>query len=285
VLISPPMSLRDRLRALTFDLGGPGSRERLQKLTPPRNEYGVDPYGLDVDYAVAAMAPFLWLYRKYFRVEVRGIEQVPADGRVVLIANHSGQLPFDAAMLGVSLLIDLDPPRFARALVEKWVPTLPFVSSFYARLGQVVGTPENCRRLLAADEALMVFPEGVRGLNKPWRERYRLQDFGLGFMRLALEADAPIVPIGIVGAEEQAPALFDLKPLARLLAMPALPVTATVLPLPLPTRYRIHFGAPMRFGGSPDDEDAVLEAKVAQVKAAVQKLLDDGVRQREHVFW
>jgi len=279
------MSLRDRLRALTFDLGGPGSRERLQKLTPPRNEYGVDPYGLDVDYAVAAMAPFLWLYRKYFRVEVRGIEQVPADGRVLLIANHSGQLPFDAAMLGVSLLIDLDPPRFARALVEKWVPTLPFVSSFYARLGQVVGTPENCRRLLAADEAILVFPEGVRGLNKPWRERYRLQDFGLGFMRLALEADAPIVPIGIVGAEEQAPALFDLKPLARLLAMPALPITATLLPLPLPTRYRIHFGAPMRFTGSPDDEDAVLEAKVAQVKAAVQKLLDDGVRQREHVFW
>ena len=279
------MSLRDRLRALTFDLGGPGSRERLQKLTPPRNEYGVDPYGLDVDYAVAAMAPFLWLYRKYFRVEVRGIEQVPADGRVLLIANHSGQLPFDAAMLGVSLLIDLDPPRFARALVEKWVPTLPFVSSFYARLGQVVGTPENCRRLLAADEAILVFPEGVRGLNKPWRERYRLQDFGLGFMRLALEADAPIVPIGIVGAEEQAPALFDLKPLARLLAMPALPITATLLPLPLPTRYRIHFGAPLRFSGSPDDEDAVLEAKVAQVKAAVQKLLDDGVRQREHVFW
>jgi 1-acyl-sn-glycerol-3-phosphate acyltransferase len=279
------MSLRERLRALTFELGGPGSRERLEKLTPPRNEYGVDPYGLDVDYAVAAMAPFLWFYRKYFRVQVYGIEHVPTDGRVLLIANHSGQLPFDAAMLGVSLLVELDPPRFARALVEKWVPTLPFVSSFYARLGQVVGTPENCRRLLAADEAILVFPEGVRGLNKPWRERYRLQDFGLGFMRLALEADAPIVPVGIVGAEEQAPALFDLKRLARLLSMPALPVTPTIIPLPLPTRYHLHFGAPLRFTGSPDDEDAVLEEKVARVKGAVQKLLDDGVRQREHVFW
>jgi 1-acyl-sn-glycerol-3-phosphate acyltransferase len=210
---------------------------------------------------------------------------VPTDGRVLLVANHSGQLPFDAAMLGVSLLIELDPPRYARALVEKWVPTLPFVSSFYARLGQVVGTPENCRRLLAADEAILVFPEGVRGLNKLWRERYRLQDFGLGFMRLALEAEAPVVPVGIVGAEEQAPALFDLKRLARLLSMPALPVTPTLLSLPLPTRYHIHFGAPLRFTGSPDDEDAVLEEKVAQVKGAVQKLLDDGVRQREHVFW
>jgi 1-acyl-sn-glycerol-3-phosphate acyltransferase len=278
-------SLRERLRDLTFELGGPGARERLEKLTPPRNEYGVDPYGFDVDFAVAALAPFLWLYRKYFRVEVHAIERVPAEGRVLLVANHSGQLPFDAAMLGVSMLVDMDPPRAARALVEKWVPTLPFVSPFYARLGQVVGTPENCRRLLAAEEAILVFPEGVRGLNKPWRKRYRLQDFGLGFMRLALEMDTPVLPIGIVGAEEQAPAIFELPRLARLLAMPALPVTPTILPLPLPTRYHIHFGEPMRFTGSPDDEDAVLEEKVAAVKAALQKLVDDGLAARKHVFW
>ena len=131
----------------------------------------------------------------------------------------------------------------------------------------------------------MVFPEGVRGLNKPYRERYRLKEFGFGFMRLALEADAPIVPVGIVGAEEQAPQLADLKPLARLLAMPALPITPTPFALPLPTRYHIHFGEPMRFGGSPDDEDAVLEAKVATVRRAVQELLDEGVRSRKHVFW
>ncbi len=277
-------ALRERLRALTFELGGPGSRERLEKLTPPRNEYGVDPYGLDLDFAIAAMAPLLWLYRKYFRVEVHGIERVPTDGRMLVIGNHSGQLPFDAAMLGLSLLVELDPPRMARALVEKWVPTLPFVSSFYARLGQVVGTPENCRRLLAAGEALLVFPEGVRGLNKPFHKRYQLQDFGLGFMRLALEAEAPIVPVGVVGAEEQAPALVDLKGLARLLSMPALPLGPT-LGLPLPTRYHLHFGEPLHFHGSPDDDDAVLEAKVAEVKAAVQGLVDGGLRTRQHVFW
>jgi 1-acyl-sn-glycerol-3-phosphate acyltransferase len=179
---------------------------------------------------------------------------------------------------------DRDVDRIARALVEKWVPTLPFVSSFYARLGQVVGTPENCRRLLAADEALLVFPEGVRGLNKPFHKRYQLQDFGLGFMRLALEAEAPIVPVGVVGAEEQAPALVDLKALARLLSMPALPLGPT-LGLPLPTRYHLHFGEPLRFRGSPDDDDAVLEAKVAEVKAAVQGLVDGGLRARQHVFW
>jgi 1-acyl-sn-glycerol-3-phosphate acyltransferase len=239
---------------------------------------------MDVDYAVAAAAPFVWLYRKYFRVLLHGLEHVPADGKVLLVSNHSGQLPLDAAMLAVALLVEKDPPRVARALTEKWVATLPFVSSFYARLGQVVGTPENCRRLLAAGEALMVFPEGVRGLNKPFRERYRLRPFGHGFMRLALEAGAPIVPVGVVGAEEQAPALFDLKPLARLLSMPAFPVTPTLLPFPLPTRYHIHFGEPLRFAGSPDDDDAELERKVGEVQAAVQGLLDRGLAERSGVF-
>jgi 1-acyl-sn-glycerol-3-phosphate acyltransferase len=276
--------VKERLRAWTFELAGPGTQARLEKLTPPRNEYGVDPYGMDVEYALAAAAPFVWLYRKYFRVDLHGLEHVPADGRVLLVSNHSGQLPLDAAMLVVALLIELDPPRVARALVEKWVATLPFVSSFYARLGQVVGTPENCRRLLAADEALLVFPEGVRGLNKPFSERYRLRPFGHGFMRLALEAGAPIVPVGVVGAEEQAPALFDLKPLARLLSMPAFPLTPTLFPFPLPTRYHIHFGEPLRFTGSPDDEDVELERKVTEVQAAVQGLLEKGLAERTGIF-
>lgn len=275
----------ERLKAWTFELGGPGTQARLEKLTPPKNEYGVDPYGFEVDYLTSAIAPLLWLYRRYFRVETHGIDQVPAEGRVLLVANHSGQLPFDAAMIDLALLVDRDPPRATRALVDTWVPTLPFVSTFMARCGQIVGTPENCRRLLAADECLLVFPEGTRGLGKPFRERYRLKEFGLGFMRMALESDAPIVPVGVVGAEEQAPQILDVKPLARLLGFPYLPITATLLPLPLPVRYHLHFGEPMRFTGSPDDEDAVLEEKVAKVKSAVASLLARGLEQRQHVFW
>jgi 1-acyl-sn-glycerol-3-phosphate acyltransferase len=278
-------AIKARLRAWTFALGGPGTRSRLEKLTPPRNEYGVDPYGFDSEYAVAAIAPLLWLYRKYFRVQVHGLENLPTEGRVVLVSNHSGQLPFDAAMIEVACLIDLDPPRAVRALVERWVPTLPFVSTFMARCGQIVGTPENCRRLLAADEAILVFPEGVRGLNKPFRQRYQLQRFGAGFLRLALESGAPVVPIGVVGAEEQAPALFDLKPLAKLLSFPAFPITPTVLPFPLPSRYHIHVGAPMRFQGAPDEEDEALERMVAEVEAAVRALLARGLAEREHVYW
>jgi 1-acyl-sn-glycerol-3-phosphate acyltransferase len=278
-------ALMERLKAWTFELGGPGTQARLEKLTPPKNEFGVDPYGFDVDYLTSAIAPLLWLYRRYFRVETHGIDNVPAEGRVLLVANHSGQLPFDAAMIDIALLVDRDPPRATRALVDTWVPTLPFVSTFMARCGQIVGTPENCRRLLAADECLLVFPEGTRGLGKPFSERYRLQAFGHGFMRMALESDAPIVPVGVVGAEEQAPQVLDVKPLAKLLGFPYLPITPTLFPLPLPVRYHLHFGEPMRFTGSPDDEDSVLEEKVAKVKSAVAGLLARGLEQREHVFW
>src|SRR5574341_190169 len=272
--------LRGRLRAWTWALGGEELRARLATLTPPGNEYGVDPFGFDLDYAIAAIAPLLWLYKKYFRVELHGVERVPPEGRVILIANHSGQLPFDAAMIGLSLLVERDPPRVLRALVEKWVPTLPFFSTAMARLGQVVGTPDNCRRLLAADEAILVFPEGVRGLNKPWSERYRLQRFGRGFMRLALESGAPIVPVGVVGAEEQSPALADLKPLARLLSMPAFPLTATILPIPLPARHRLWFGEPIRFEGSPEAEDPEIDEKVERVRDAVAARVAKGLDAR-----
>jgi 1-acyl-sn-glycerol-3-phosphate acyltransferase len=277
-------AVKERLRAWTYELGGPGTRARIDQLTPPRNEYGVDPYGLDVDFVVTAIAPLLWLYRKYFRVQLHGVERVPGEGKVLLVSNHSGQLPFDAAMIEVGLLADKDPPRIARALVDRWVPTLPFVSTFMARCGQIVGTPENCRRLLAAGEALLVFPEGTRGLNKPFKERYRLKPFGHGFMRLALESGAPVVPVGVVGAEEQAPAIADLKPLARLLGFPAFPITPTILPLPLPARYQIRFGEPLRFTGSPDEDDAELEKKVAVVEDAVRALLERGLAERRSVY-
>jgi 1-acyl-sn-glycerol-3-phosphate acyltransferase len=277
-------ALLARLKAWTLELGGPGTRARLEKLTPPRNEYGVDPYGLDVEYALAAIAPLLWLYKRYFRVQLHGVDRVPGEGRVVVVANHSGQLPFDAAMIEVALLIEKDPPRVARALVERWVPTLPFVSTFMARCGQIVGTPENCRRLLAAGEAILVFPEGVRGLNKPFSERYRLRKFSPGFMRLALESAAPIVPCAVVGAEEQAPALFDVKPLAKLLGFPAFPITPTLLPFPLPARYHIRFGEPLRFTGSADEDDAELERKVAEVQAAVEALVARGLAERTSVY-
>jgi len=283
---SAPMGERIQrsLRDLTFRIGGGEVRDRLQALSTRKNEFGVDPFGMDVDYALAAIGPLLWLYKHYFRVQTSGLEKVP-QGRVLLVSNHSGQIPLDGAMIAVSMLTEASPPRAIRSMVEKWVPTLPYVSTFMARCGQVVGTPQNCIKLLESDEAILVFPEGVRGLNKLFSQRYQLAAFGQGFMRLALETNTPIVPVAVVGAEEQAPALFDLKPVARLLKMPALPITPTILPVPLPARYHIHFGDPMRFTGRPDDDDAELERKVKQVRAAVQSMLNEGVRERKHIYW
>jgi 1-acyl-sn-glycerol-3-phosphate acyltransferase len=277
-------AVKGKLRSWTEQMVAPDQLPRLTAIARTQNEYGVDPFGFSLDFSLAAIAPLIWLYKHYFRVETHGVDKVPG-GRVLLIANHSGQLPFDGAMIGVAMLTEATPPRAVRSMVEKWVPSLPFVSTFMARSGQIVGTPENCRRLLQADEAIMVFPEGARGISKLWSQRYQLQEFGLGFMRLALETSTPIVPIGVVGAEEQAPALMDLKPVAKLLGFPAFPITPTVLPFPLPVKYHLHFGDPLTFQGRADDEDAELEKKVKVVKNAVQQLVRAGLQQRKGVFF
>jgi 1-acyl-sn-glycerol-3-phosphate acyltransferase len=276
--------VKQGLKDWTFRMLGDGVEDRMQAIARTENEYGVDPFGFSLEFAVSAMAPFVWMYRHYFRVETHGMEKVP-DGRVLLVSNHSGQLPIDAAMVAVSLLVDRNPPRAVRSMVEKWVPSLPYVSTFMARVGQIVGTPENCRRLLLGGEPILVFPEGVRGLGKLYSHRYQLQDFGLGFMRLALETDTPIVPVAVVGAEEQAPGLASLKPVAKLFGFPYLNLTPTGVPLPLPTKYHLYFGDPMRFSGRPDDEDAELDKKVRTVKATIQAMLNEGLKDRKHVFW
>jgi 1-acyl-sn-glycerol-3-phosphate acyltransferase len=276
--------VRGLFRNWTRQIGGTPWEDKLSRVAVNENEFGVDPFGLDLEFAKAAIAPVMWLYRNYFRVSAHGLSNVP-QGRVLLIANHSGQLPFDAMMIGTSMLIEGEPPRLARAMIEKWVPTLPFFSTFFARMGQVVGTPENCRRLLAQEEAILVFPEGAKGISKLYKDAYKLQEFGNGFMRLALETRTPIVPVAVVGAEEQAPAFADLKGAARLLGMPALPVTLTGVPLPLPTKYHLYFGEPMEFSGSADEEDAEVEKKVRQVKATIQAMLNEGLRDRKHIFW
>ncbi len=275
--------LRGAMQKWTLSQGGPELEARLARLVAPQNEYGVDPFGLELDFVKTAIAPVLWLYRNYFRVETHGIEHVPA-GRVMLIGNHSGQLPIDAAMIAMSLLLEAEPPRVTRAMVEKWAPTLPFVAPFFARIGQVVGTPENCKRLLAAGETIMVFPEGTRGLNKTYDKRYRLQEFGTGFMRLAVETQTPILPVAVIGAEEQAPALFDFKQVAKAIGFPALPITPTLLPLPLPVKYHLWFGEPMRFSGRVDDDDAELARKVTEVKRAIEALLKRGLTARGSIF-
>jgi 1-acyl-sn-glycerol-3-phosphate acyltransferase len=249
---------------------------------------GVDPFGLDPQFAKYALLWVAWMHRHYFRSEVFGIENVP-KGRMLLISNHSGQVPIDGMMIGASMFMDAEPPRIARAMVEKWASSLPFVSLFFSRVGQVTGVPENARRLLEQGEALLVFPEGSRGISKPFDQRYQLTDFGLGFMRLAIETKTPIVPVAIVGAEEQYISVANVERFAKVLRMPAFPVIPQwFIPggqLPLPTRYRIYFGEPQSFTGDPDDDDSVIDEKVQAVRQTIQSMLNRGTKERKHIFW
>ena len=264
--------------------------ERMLRIPTRLNPYGYDAWGFHPDSARVAMLVTAHLYYYWFRVETHGIERLP-PGRVLLIGNHAGQVALDAAMIATACFFEAEPPRIIRGMGEFWLPTVPFVSELMVRTGSVVGTRKNAVDLLRNDEAVIAFPEGVRGMNKLIWERYQLQEFGHGFMRLALETDTPIVPIAVVGSEEQAIAIGNFMPLARLLRMPAFPVTLTwpwlgpLGALPLPVKYRIYFGEPMRFEGNPSDEDEVIGEKVEAVKARIASMLAAGLSERRSLFW
>jgi 1-acyl-sn-glycerol-3-phosphate acyltransferase len=262
--------------------------ERFSRVPLTLGPAGVDAFGLDPQWAKFALLTIATLHRRYFRTEVHGIANVP-PGRVLLVANHSGQVPLDGAVIAAAMFMDAEPPRVVRAMVEKWAVGLPFVSLLFTRVGQVVGVPENAKRLLSQGEAILVFPEGVRGITKTFNRRYKLSEFGLGFMRMAIDTDTPIVPVAVVGAEEQYVSVGNLESLAKFLHMPAFPIIPQLfLPggqLPLPTKYRLWFGEPMRFTGDPDDDDSVMDEKVWVVKQTIQSMLNRGLNERKHVFW
>jgi 1-acyl-sn-glycerol-3-phosphate acyltransferase len=282
----------DAARALPVPLGGVQDEleARLARVPTRLNEYGLDAFGASPAWLRRVLPPFVWIYRHWLRVETRGIERVP-EGRVLLIANHAGNtFAWDGAMLGLAMLLEAEPPRMVRGMAEFYLPQIPFFTVLMHRVGSVVGTPENCVQLLENDEAVMVFPEGARGFVKPWTKRYQLQRFGLGFLRLALETDTPIVPVGIVGGEEQSPAVADVKALGRLVGSPAFPITPT-FPwlglagfLPLPVKFRIHFGEPLRFEGDPSEEDAAMEGRVEVVKDAIGALVHEARAERRGWF-
>ena len=263
--------------------------ERLSQVPTQVNEYGFDPYGLSLESARRMALPVALIYRHYFRSEIFDIDRVP-EGRVLLIGNHAGQLPFDGAMLTMAMLLEAEPPRICRSMGEYFIPRMPWLGIAMARMGAMVGTPENCVHMLENEECVAVFPEGVRGMNKPYSERYRLQRMGLGFMRLALETATPIVPVAIVGSDDQQPGIANLTGVSRMLGLPALPITVgfpllgPLGMLPLPVKYRIYFGEAHRFEGDAADDDDAIQAKVDTVKDAIEGMLARGVRERKGIF-
>ncbi len=220
---------------------------------------------------------------------MRGLDNLP-EGSALLIGNHAGQIAFDGLMISTAIVLEAEPPRLPRAMGEYWLGALPWLSIFLERSGSAVGTRKTCVDMLRQGELTLAFPEGVRGMNKVYADAYKLMPFGLGFMRLALETGSPIVPVSVVGSEEQNPGIANLEGLGRMLGMPAFPITLTfpwlgpLGMLPMPVRYHIEFGKPLHFEGDPHDDDDVIQAKVDVVRAAIQKQLDEGRARRESIF-
>ncbi len=175
----------------------PETEAMIERLPSVTGEFSRDPWGFDKEKTKYLFALFYKLYDDYFRVQTLHIDRVPTQGRVLLIGNHSGQLPMDGMLVGMALATNPHGPRAARAMIERFFPTVPFLGNMLNHLGAVVGDPHNCTRMLENEEAIVVFPEGVRGSGKPFKERYQLKRFGNGFMHMAMNHRTPIVPIGI----------------------------------------------------------------------------------------
>jgi 1-acyl-sn-glycerol-3-phosphate acyltransferase len=257
-------------------------------------DYPEDEWGFDEQFAEAVFPFFEFLYERWWRVQVEGARHVPAHGRALLAANHAGILPWDGTMMAVGLLKEHPLPRYPRFLVLNWAFDLPYVSVVLRKVGGVPASPYNAMRLLEQDELVAVFPEGVKGSGKDFRDRYRLQRFGRGgFVELALRTRSPLVPVAVVGSEEIYPKIAEAPALARLTGAPFFPITPT-FPLlgpagavPLPSKWRIEFCEPLDLSGYPreaaDDRALVFELS-EQVRETIQQKLYENLVKRGSAF-
>ena len=246
-------------------------------------EYEVDEFGFDRELTDGVLHPLLRpLYRDWFRVEVRGIENLPEKGAALVVANHSGTVALDALMLALAVHDEHPEQRYLRLLGADLVFRIPFISELARKHGSTLACNPDAERLLKAGELVGVFPEGFKGVGKLYKDRYRLQRFGRGgFVSAALHTRVPIIPVSIVGAEETYPMLGNLKSVARLLGTPYFPVTPTfpwLGPLgliPLPSKWYIQFGSPIPadLGADQADDPLVVFNLADQVRETIQQSL------------
>ncbi|HXM73231.1 MAG TPA: lysophospholipid acyltransferase family protein [Candidatus Dormibacteraeota bacterium] len=257
-------------------------------------DYAVDDFGFDPQWTESFLDVFMVLYHDYWRVETTGVENVPANGRALLVANHAGVLPWDGTMIKTAVFAEHPHPRHVRALVAGLFLGMPVLSWFLRRTGQTVGHPDDTRRLLERDELVLVFPEGVKGTGKNFKDRYRLRRFGRGgFVATAIRSRAPIIPVSVVGSEEIYPMVADVAPLARFFGLPYFPVTpfwpwfGPLGMIPLPSKWRIQFHAPIHVEDNPPDaaEDQNLVMALAdEVRDTIQQGIYDNLKLRRGVF-
>ena len=258
-------------------------------------DYRVDDFGYDVDFAeTLILPPMRWLFEKWFRVHTIGIENVPVSGGALLVANHSGTIAVDAAMTAVAVHDQHPDRRPLRILGADFVFRTPVLGPLARKAGHTLACGADAERLLNAGELVAVFPEGFKGVGKPFSQRYKLQRFGRGgFVSAALRTGVPIVPVSIVGAEEIYPLIGDIKPLARALGLPYFPVTPTfpwlgpLGAIPLPSKWLIEFGTPIPtdgYGAGAAEDPMTVFNLTDRVRETIQHTLYRLLLRRGHPF-
>ncbi len=251
----------------------------------------LDPFGLDRVFRGYTIPVFRFMFEQYWRTRVTGMENVPATGAGLVVANHSGAVPADAFMLAAALELRHPARRCLRVLYDKFVDALPFVGDVYRRLGGVTASLPNAERLLQRGELVGLFPEGIAGVEKRCTERYRLRPFKTGTARLSVRTGSPVIPVAIVGAEEAYPVVARLYRLGRMVGVPWIPLTPTFPlcgvagALPLPTKWSMHFGTPIL--PPPADgrsEDTRVAELTGRIRAAIESSLGDLLAKRDGIF-
>ncbi len=259
-------------------------------------DYAVDVYGFDRELTEQVLLPiFRPLYTNYWRVRAVGLGHVPADSGALVVANHSGTLPFDAIMTKIALLDEHPAHRHLRELAADLALRVPFLGPLARKTGNTLAHPDDAQRLLTDGELVGVWPEGFKGIGKLYRDRYKLQRFGRGgFVEIALRARAPIIPVAIVGAEEIYPIVAKSRFLARLFGLPYFPITwqfPLLGPLgmvPLPSQWTIEFGEPIEtagYGPEGAEDPMLIFELVDRVRDTIQQMLDRNLDDRRSVFF
>jgi 1-acyl-sn-glycerol-3-phosphate acyltransferase len=259
-------------------------------------DYDVDEFGFDPDLTDNLALPVLRpIYEKYFRIEVRGMENVPSEGGALIVANHSGTVPVDSAMTTLALHDHHPAKRHLRMLAADLVFTMPLVAPMARKTGATLACNEDAERLMTAGELVGVWPEGFKGIGKPFSERYKLQRFGRGgFVSAALRSGVPIIPCSIVGAEEIYPLVGNIPALARALGVPYIPITpffpllGPLGLLPLPSKWIIEFGEPIetdKIGPAGADDPMLVFNLTDQVREVIQQSLYKLLLARRSVFF
>lgn len=262
----------------------PQVRRNVDRLPIEFDDYGYDKFGLSKKSLIKAYSPMAWMYRKYLKVTAFGMENVPAKGRAVLVANHSGGLGADAAMISTSLILNDEAPRIGQGMAEYFLTRSPFARPILRQVGHLTGLPEHGEQLLRDERLLMVFPEGARGAGKLYKDRYKLLRFGTGFMRLALKMNAPIIPCAFIGGEESFPQLYHVKWLAKLVNGPFVPIAPQLVLFPLPVACQVYYGEPMVFEGDGSEPDHVIQEHIQDVRHSMERLVSTGLDARPQAF-